>query len=178
MSRGLDEVLEVVVGALSEAGIEHAVSGALAMAYHGYPRATQGLDIQVRVGSRGIIDELRDGLQETPQRIDDLTWRFDRRWEVEFHMTRTELERRAIASKVKGQLFEDNTQRYWITGLEALLVLKIREHLRYPQDLKHIDDVRKLLARNHDRLDVDELEELLALDPAWEQAWDELVETV
>jgi hypothetical protein len=60
--------------------------------------------------------------------------------------------------------------------LEALLVLKVREHVRHGHGLKHIADVQALLARNHDKLDLDELERLLDLDARWRKAWEEWVE--
>lgn len=81
-----------------------------------------------------------------------------------------------MENRERGQLFEEHAREYWVVPLEALMVLKLREHLHYPADLKYVDDVRKLLTRNRDRLDADELEELLSLDPRWSEEWDAIVE--
>lgn len=176
MTRHIEEVVELVVQALDEAGVEYAVSGALASAFHGYARATQDLDIQVRIEQPEGLEPIHALMPEGTRRIDHLTWRLDDRWEVEFYPTSSQLEQRAMETRVEGQIFEGVETTYAIVALEPLLVLKVREHLKYPYDLKHIDDIRKLLARNADRLDVEELERLLALDPEWGEAWDELVE--
>lgn len=176
MTAGIEDALASVVDALEEAGIDYTVSGALAMAYHGYPRATRDLDLQVRIEDTEALDRALDHVEGRPRRVDSLTWSMGDRWDVEFYPVREALDARAMENRVEGQLFEGDPRRYWIVPLEALLVLKVREHLRFPDDLKHVDDVRKLLARNHDTLDVDELDELLALDPDWQRAWDERIE--
>lgn len=81
-----------------------------------------------------------------------------------------------MANRIQDSLFEDRERSFWIVPLEALLVLKVREHLHYPDDLKHIDDIRKLIARNHDQLDKEELGSLLELKEEWQGTWENLVE--
>lgn len=176
MSRGLEDALASVVDALERAGIDYTVSGALAMADHGYPRATRALDLQVRVETHQVLDDAREHVEGQPRRVDALTWSMGDRWDVGFHPVRDQLAARAVENRVEGRLFEGDDRRYWIAPLDALLVLKVREHLRFPQDLERVDDVLKLLARNHDALDVDELDQLLELNPDGRRTWEEQVE--
>lgn len=172
---------------LEAAGVEYAISGSLAAAHHGYPRATEDVDIQVAIDSASELETLAQDLPPEARRIDVATWRFPGDIDVELYRTTDPLDERAMAGRVDGPLpsgGEDDreedrsgTRTAWFVDLEPLLVLKIREHVRHGHGHKHIADIEQLIARNHDRLDVDRLDELLALDPAWEDAWDELVES-
>lgn len=105
-----------------------------------------------------------------------LRQRFPGDIDVKLHQVRDELDERSMATRVEGTVSRVEERTAWFVGLEPLLVLKIRERVHHGHGLKHVADVCKLIARNHDRLDVDALEELLALDPEWEAAWEEMVE--
>ncbi len=173
----LQTALETTLEVLEAAEIDHAISGSLAAAHHGYVRATEDIDIQVAIDDLSQLDAAADRLPPEVRRIDVETWRFPGAIDVELYRVRDELDEACMASRVEGHLPDGGSRRSWFVPLEALLVLKIREHVRHGHGHKHLADIEQLLARNHDRLDVEELEDLLALDPAWEQAWDELVET-
>lgn len=176
----MNAVLAALLGTvdvLEAAGIEYAVTGSLAAAHHGYVRATEGVDIQVAVQD---LDELEDASEHLPahvRRLDAATWEFPPAVPVELYAVRSELDRLSMAGRERSQIAGQLDREVWVVPLEALLVLKVREHVRHGHGLKHIADVQELLARNHDRLDVERLKELLALDPAWEQAWEQWVET-
>ena len=48
MPLNINDELESVAGSLNESGIEYALCGGLAVAVHGYPRATQDIEILIR----------------------------------------------------------------------------------------------------------------------------------
>jgi hypothetical protein len=163
--------------ALEAEGIPHAISGSLAAAHHGYIRATEDVDIQVAIESPTELQAAAGRLADGVQRIDARTWSFAREVTVELYEVRDRLDEEAMAHRVEGPLPGDEETTTSFVGLEELMVLKLREHVRHGHGLKHVADVQQLLARNHDRLDGERLDELLALDPEWRGTWDELVET-
>lgn len=169
--------LETALDVLETTGIPYAISGTLAAVHHGYLRATEDLDIQVAIDDTTELEAAAEHLPPDVRRIDVRTWRFPGDVDVKLHEVRDQLDERSTATRVEGTVPGEDGRTAWFVGLEPLLVLKIREHVRQDRSLKHVGDVRKLIARNHDRLDVDALEELLALDPAWAAAWDEMVES-
>lgn len=171
---GIEEALGDVIGSLDRCGISYAISGSLAAAYHGYVRATEDIDIQVAIEDPDQLEDLAEQLPPNARRIDAWTWSFPGEILVELYETQDELDEASMARRVEGPL--PGGKSGWFVDLEPLLVLKIREHVRHGHGHKHIADIEQLLARNHDTLDVDELERLLGLDPAWEAAWDELLE--
>lgn len=175
MSR-VQDALEVAIETLQAAGIEHAISGSLAAAFHGYVRATEGVDLQVAIDELSELEEAAQLLPPEVRRIDVRTWRAPGGIDIELYPVEDALDEASMAGRVQGPTPGGKERTAWFVPLEALMVLKVREHVRHGHGLKHIADVQQLIARNHDRLDVDELERLLALDPDWEEAWDELVE--
>lgn len=170
------EALETALDVLETAGIPYAISGSLAAAHHGYVRATEDIDIQVAVDDVSELDAAAEALPPQARRRDPRTWGFPGGIDVELYEVRDELDERSMATRVEGTVPGDDDRTAWFVDLEPLLVLKIRERVRHGHGLKHVADIQQLIARNHDRLDVAELEDLLSLDPAWEQAWDERVE--
>lgn len=175
MSR-LQEALEAALDVLETAGIPYAISGSLATAHHGYVRATEDVDIQVAIDDTTELEAAAEHLPPDVRRIDVRIWRFAGDIDVELYEVRDQLDERSMATRVEGTVPGDDERTAWFVDLEPLLVLKIRERVRHGHGLKHVADIQQLLARNHDRLDVDALEELLGLDPEWAAAWDEMVE--
>lgn len=161
---------------LDGSGIDYAVTGSFASAHHGHVRATEDVDISVAVEDLQVLEELSTQLPPGTRRVDATTWAFAGGALVELYPVTDELDRIALDGRVGTSLPDDGDRIVWVVPLEALLVLKVREHVRHGHGLKHIADVQALLARNADTLDVEELERLLALDPAWEETWDQLVE--
>lgn len=152
------------------------MTGSFASAHHGHVRATDDVDISVAIEDLNVLEDLGTQLPPGTRRIDVTTWAFAGGALVELYPVTDDLDRIALAGRVEGSLPDGGDRIIWVVPLEALLVLKVREHVRHGHGLKHIADVQALLARDADALDVEELERLLALDPAWGQAWDELVE--
>jgi hypothetical protein len=187
---GVGAALSRATRLLERRGIPYAISGSLAAAYHGYVRATEDVDLQVAIEELSELEDAAEDLGPEVRVVDVRTWRFPGDVDVELYPVEDELDEHAMANRVKGTLpgadegedegdapaKADPGRIGWFVPLEALLVLKVREHVRHGHGLKHLADVQQLLARGHDRLDVETLEALLGLDPAWEAAWEEHVE--
>jgi len=187
---GVGAALSRATRLLERRGIPYAISGSLAAAYHGYVRATEDVDLQVAIEELSELEDAAEDLGPEVRCIDVRTWRFPGDVDVELYPVEDELDEHAMANRVEGTLpgadegedegdapaKADPGRIGWFVPLEALLVLKVREHVRHGHGLKLLDDVQQLLARSHDRLDVETLEALLGLDPAWEAAWEEHVE--
>jgi len=160
-----------VVDALEACDVDYALSGSFAAAYHGHVRATADADLKVQLPGPSALEDAFERLPTGTRRVDDLTWEVEPGFVVELYPVVDRLDEASMRTRVRGPVFPAVDREVWIVTLEALLVNKLREHLVYPADAKHVSDIRALLALNHDRLDVDELERLLALDPAWPDAW-------
>jgi hypothetical protein len=191
---GVGAALSRATRLLERRGIPYAISGSLAAAYHGYVRATEDVDLQVAIEELSELEDAAEDLGPEVRVVDVRTWRFPGDVDVELYPVEDELDEHAMANRVEGTLpgadeGEDEGEDEgdapakadpgrigWFVPLEALLVLKVREHVRHGHGLRHLADVQQLLARSHDRLDVETLEALLGLDPAWEAAWEEHVE--
>lgn len=102
------------------------------------------------------------------RRIDEATFRYRERFDVELYPATNPLDREAIARRVEVALFAASARLYPIVTVEDLLLIKIREYLKYP-DAQHVDDARRLLVANRRGLNVEYLEERLGRvsDDGW-----------
>jgi hypothetical protein len=55
----LFEELKAVIASLDKGGVPYALCGGLAMAVHGYPRATVDIDIVVLANDLGRVEKVR-----------------------------------------------------------------------------------------------------------------------
>ncbi len=175
----MDKVLEALLQAveiLEEHEVPYAVTGSFASAYHGYVRATEDVDLAIQAEEQGRLEDISEDLSTRIRRVDAKTWNFPGDVTVELYPARETLEQVAIEERVRGQLRGEVARDLWFVPLETLLVLKVREHVRHGQGLKHLADIQQLIARNQDTLDREKLERLLALNPDWERAWKDKVE--
>lgn len=159
---------------LKEHAIPYAITGSFSAAHHGYVRATEDVDIQVAPSDRHQLETL-DPLPPDITRIDPETWILPGDIHVELHPVQDDLDAYAMENRTQGTLANHTL---WFVPLEALLVLKIREATRHGHGHKHYADIQHLLARNHDTIDPTKLETLLALDPTWQETWNEHIERV
>jgi hypothetical protein len=72
----LDELVTTLHEALDEAGVAHAIGGAIALAYYGEPRATADIDVNIFVGAEhaeSVADVLRPlGVAVTPKAVEKI----------------------------------------------------------------------------------------------------------
>ena len=177
------ELLAIVIGCLDEAGIPYMVTGSLAGAYHGEPRATRDVDIVIDPDA-GALDRLLDDLVLKGFYVDrdaalgalasraqfnaigpeaskvDFIIRRDRPFSVE------EFARREPADLL-------GTQGY-VTSAESLVIAKL-EWAAVSGSERQLRDVRGIVAvtRTLDDAYIERWAAALGLSDAWQRVRDE-----
>jgi hypothetical protein len=163
------KALHEALDALATHGIAAVLTGSFAAAYHGVVRATHDADLKVAAeGLEAKLPALHEDLRRRGFRIlDDTTFTYFDRFDVELYPADNALDREAVARAVRGTLGALGEVR--IVAVEDLLLIKAREYSR-TLDHKHIDDARKLVVANRAALDAAYLQERLRrhrLEAAW-----------
>lgn len=164
------DALMLAADAIEAARVKYAVTGSFAASYYGVVRATADADVKIEAGDEGLA-LIGERLRGSFRRIDETTFRYRERFDVELYPATNPLDREAIARRAEVALFPASARLYPIVTIEDLLLIKIREYLKYP-DTKHVDDARRLLVANRRGLDVEYLETRLTrygLMAEWER---------
>jgi hypothetical protein len=156
------EALTLTVEALEAEGIDYAIMGSFAAAYHGVIRATSDVDVKVRAkGLDAKLEALRDRLRDLGfAPLDETTYRYRDRFDVELYPVSGEIDEEAFKRRLPVRLFSNSLKEFWIVSVEDLMLIKLREYRKHP-DYKHVDDTKKLVLASRETLDVDYLEKRL-----------------
>lgn len=174
--------LRVVVGVLENAGVPHMLTGSLASAYYGTPRATQDVDLVIDTEA-GALNRIVDGLagagfyvdrgaaQEALESRGQFNaidpsggWKVDLIIKKDRSFSRAEFERRASAFVLGVDVS--------VASLEDILLAKLEWSRRGDSELQR-RDVTQLLERAGARLDLAYVERWvldLGLADEWKDA--------
>lgn len=163
----LQDSLAECVAALHRAGVPFAVAGAFAVAMHGHVRATRDIDFLVRLADREAARRALEAVGYTCAFESDAFAHFERRPlpELPGLVERADL---LFSSHAIGQRAIDAAMRQplpWARGplpvvpLDTLLLMKLMAASADPGRLQDLVDVRALLSRAVESLDIDTLRE-------------------
>jgi hypothetical protein len=143
------ETLRTLVERLDQEGIEYAVTGAMALAAHGYRRFTEDVNILLRPDTLDRFREKLVGLGYLPAFPNA---------RKSFRDTRTGVKIEVMTTgeypgdgKPKPVVFPDpreaavDKENLWVIGLEKLIELKLASGLSAPHRLKDLADVQELI---------------------------------
>lgn len=177
----LRDLLELVVGSLTEANVPYMLTGSLAGSYHGAPRATQDIDLVVEASAAHLLrlaaglraaglyvsdDAVREASSERGMfnAIDPATgWKVDFIIRKDRPFNRAEFEAR--------QTIEFLGLELCMATAEDLIVAKL-EWARLGDSERQLRDVAEIIAVQGEALDLGGVQEWigeLALGSEWEQ---------
>ncbi len=152
MAMDLEQELEHLISALDDEGIEYAICGGLAVAIHGYPRATRDIDLLVR---KEALERVESAVAKAGFTLVSGIIPFNAGQELERNVYRI--------SKARGEdlltldlllvppFLEDvwksrekyrvGEHDYWIVSREGLI--KMKRIAGRPQDLADLDRLEK-----------------------------------
>jgi hypothetical protein len=185
MTTPTDESLESLAAALGEAlearGVEYALSGALAFAYWGVPRATKDIDVALYC-TRSAADAVADAVESVGATVDraSLRGRFgdggmECAWRglvrIDLFTPSIEFEGEALRTRVRTTL---GGRPVWIVSAEALCVFKL---LFFRS--KDIPDLERIVAIQGDRLEAayvrSWITQMMGEEDERVRKWDEIV---
>lgn len=166
----LQQSLADCAAALTNAGVPFAVAGAFAVAMHGHVRATRDIDFLVRLVDREAARHCLEGLGYGCTFQSDAFAHFERRPlpELPGVVERADL---LFSSHEVGQRAIEEAMRQpmpWARGvlpvvpLETLLLMKIMAASVNPARLQDLVDVRALLGRGTERVNLGRMREIAA----------------
>jgi len=168
----LGSQLAEATAALQQAGIEFALIGGLALAPHNVVRATQDVDLLVDQNQADAIEKLLVDLgYERLHRSDDAAnyQRGSQRLDLLYAHRPTA---RRLLSQAATLTTPFGTLR--TISAEGLIGLKLQALVNDPGRTQDLEDIRQLLRRNRDTLDLDEVRAYFGLFDR-ESQFDELL---
>jgi hypothetical protein len=166
----LQQSLAECAAAFANAGVPFAVVGAFALAMHGHVRATRDIDFLVRIVDRDAARGCLEGLGYDCTFQSDAFAHFERRPLPELPGVVERADLRFSAHEVGQRAIEAAMAQPmpWARGvlpvvpLETLLLMKLMAASASPARLQDLVDVRALLGRGTERLDVGRMRETAA----------------
>lgn len=172
-----EEALNKALDVLDHLGIEWAISGSFALAYHGVIRATHDADIKIRASE---LEKKWDDLATEMRRagfayLDHQTFQYASSFDVELYPASGPIDEQSFRGRIRDRLFENSERKYWLVSAEDLILSKLQEFKRWG-DGKHLDDIKRLVLAKRLGLDWPRLERQITKHEGFHKIWKTRVE--